>query len=61
LIARGGAGPRRIEGGSKALRRGRQGSDLLILIGWNEAVQRQSPRYLGKCTQAPGRFTGLFE
>src|SRR5712672_272287 len=61
LIARGRAGPRWIEGGSKALRRGRQGSDLLVLIGWNEAVQRQSLRYLGKCTQASDRFIGLFE
>jgi hypothetical protein len=41
LIARGRPDHRRIEGWAKALRRGLQRDDCLVLIGWNQAAQRQ--------------------
>jgi hypothetical protein len=41
LIALGWAHPHRIEGWAKALRRGLQRGDFLVLIGWNQAAQRQ--------------------
>ena len=41
LIAWGRPPPRRIEGWAKALRRDLQHGDFLVLIGWDQAAQRQ--------------------
>src|SRR3979411_2313129 len=52
---------RRIEGWAKALRRGPQRGDFLVLIGWNQVAQSQGSRDFWKCSQTFGGFIGLFD
>ena len=61
LIAWGRPHHRWIEGRPKALRGRLQRGGLLVLIGWNQAVQRQGSRDFGKCGQTFGHFIGLCE